>query len=129
MISLEVGPLPGNPIQRNVVYTTHPDQKFYWQQRLGCHGTGPDPLLRECQADYNVYWCTADPEEPRAHLNREQAFGVETHSVAVDPGFVDPEQGDFRLRPDSPLHAMGIALPDVAKAGCCDEWPRPPAVA
>ena len=126
MISLEVGPLPGNPIERNVVYTTHPEQKFYWQKRLGCHGTGPDPLVRDCRADRNVYWCTAAPEEAKAHLDREREHGVETHSQAIDPGFVDPENGDFRLRPDSPLHEMNIALPNHEAAGPDDRWPLPP---
>lgn len=126
MISLEVGPLPGNPIERNVVYTTHPEQKFYWQKRLGCHGTGPDPLVRDCQADHNVYWCSDDPQHAQAHLDREREHGVETHSQAIDPGFVDPENGDFRLRPDSPLHEMNIALPNHEAAGPDDRWPLPP---
>jgi len=126
MISLEVGPLPGNPIERNVVYTTHPDQKFYWQKRLGCHGTGPDPLVRDCHADHNVYWCTAAPEEGEAHLQRERAFGVEANSLAVDPGFIDPENGDFRLRPDSPLHEIGIVLPNDQDAGPHEQWSLPP---
>jgi len=127
MISLEVGPLPGNPMERNVLYTTHPDQKFYWQKRLGCHGPGPDPLLRDCRADHNVYWCAADPAAGEAHLERERVFGVEMNSRTADPGFVDPENGDFRLRPDSLLHEMAFVMPDAGAAGPNGRWTLPPA--
>jgi hypothetical protein len=42
---------------------------------------------------------------------------VDTHSQAVDPLFVDPENGDFRLRPDSPALRMGIVPIDLLKVG------------
>ncbi|MFW5803371.1 MAG: right-handed parallel beta-helix repeat-containing protein, partial [Verrucomicrobiota bacterium] len=125
MISLEVGPLHGNPIRRNIVYTTRPEQRFYHQTRLRCHGEGPDPLVRDCQADDNIYWCTAAPETAEAHLAREQAHGTEMRSRATDPGFVDPEAGDFRLRPDSPLHELDIALPQTDAAGPIPQYPMP----
>ncbi len=117
MISLEVGPLPGNPIQRNIVLTTTADQKFYWQSRLKCHGEGPDPLVRDCLADHNIYWCTTAPEEAEAHLQRERPHGVEQHSLAEDPKFTNPEAGDFSLLPDSPVHQLNMTLPNTENAG------------
>jgi len=50
-----------------------------------------------------------------------QATGQDAGSLAgVDPGFVDAAARDFRLKPDSPLHRLGIAEIDAAAAG-----PRP----
>lgn len=43
--------------------------------------------------------------------------GVDTHSVAVDPLFVDPANGDFRMNPDSPALKMGFVPFDISKVG------------
>lgn len=41
-----------------------------------------------------------------------------THGSRIaDPLFVDPARGDFRVRPDSPLTAMRLPIPDVSRAG------------
>ena len=37
-----------------------------------------------------------------------RAQGYDTESVFADPGFVDPAHDDYRLRKDSPLHALGF---------------------
>lgn len=34
--------------------------------------------------------------------------GADTHSVVADPLFVDPEHGDFTLKPDSPALKLGF---------------------
>jgi len=44
--------------------------------------------------------------------------GLEQHSIAADPLFVDISREDFRLQPDSPALKLGIQQPfDVRKAG------------
>jgi len=40
--------------------------------------------------------------------------------VIADPLFVDPDKGDFTLKPDSPALKMGFQPIDVSKVG-----PRP----
>lgn len=37
--------------------------------------------------------------------------GLGAHSLSADPGLVDPERGDFRLRPDSPCRRAGAVVP------------------
>jgi hypothetical protein len=47
----------------------------------------------------------------------QQRDGGDTHSLAVDPLFVDPANGDFRLRPDSPALKLGFTPIDWSEAG------------
>jgi len=46
-----------------------------------------------------------------------QALGNDHHSKVADPGFLDPDHGDFRLRPDSPAFALGFKPIAVDKIG------------
>lgn len=50
-------------------------------------------------------------------LKKQQGDGVDLHSVAADPLFVDPANGDFRLKPDSPALKMGFVPFDMSKVG------------
>jgi len=50
-------------------------------------------------------------------LEKQQRDGVDAHSLAVDPLFVDPENGDFRLRPDSPALKLGLVPIDLSNVG------------
>ena len=50
-------------------------------------------------------------------LEKQQRDGVDRHSLAVDPLFVDPEKGDFRLKPDSPALKLGFVPLDMSKVG------------
>ena len=46
-----------------------------------------------------------------------QARGQDKNSLIADPGFADPEHGDFSLRPDSPASKIGFKQIDVSQAG------------
>ena len=46
-----------------------------------------------------------------------QDLGYDTHSVIADPQFVDPEQDDYRLRPESPALKLGFVPIDVNQIG------------
>ena len=48
---------------------------------------------------------------------RQQRDGVDAHSRAVDPFFVDPENADFRFKADSPALKLGMVPIDVSKIG------------
>lgn len=55
--------------------------------------------------DNNLYWNTSGPVQfPDDWKTR----GMDVHSIVADPLFVDPEKGDFRLRPDSPALKLGF---------------------
>lgn len=121
VIGLLVGPLHDMSLQRNIVYLTDGETNFYQQRRVRVHGDGPQPLVRDCDADNNLYWHAAAPEQGEAHLETERHYGVEHHSRCADPLFNDPQNGDFTLAPDSPAFALGIEPLDTDRAGLTDD--------
>ena len=46
------------------------------------------------------------------------------HSISEDPLFEDPAQDDFRLKPDSPAHALGFKDIDMSRIGLDREFPH-----
>lgn len=80
--------------------------------------------MRTCNADVNVFYSAADPEVAVRFLKKLQAKGIERHSLAVDPGFVDPAKGDFRLKPDSPALKLGFQPIDTRGIGLLPDIPK-----
>jgi len=96
------------------------------------------PLLQEI--DHNLFW--SDDGEFRAcvtqgdhgkrtgngtetdvlSLTEWQALGYDRHSVFADPQFVGEANGDFRLQPDSPAHALGIEGVSMERWGLVPEF-------
>jgi hypothetical protein len=108
------GSVEGSLIERNIFYAREKGQKLLYENR---GGRRPASLLRECRADYNLYYCEADPEWGDRHLREQRAFGVEEHSVAADPLFVDPDHGDLRLKDGSPALKLGFEPIDITNVG------------
>jgi hypothetical protein len=50
-------------------------------------------------------------------LEKQQRDGVDAHSLAVDPLFADPANGDFRLKAESPALKLGFVPIDVSRIG------------
>lgn len=63
----------------------------------------PSELAKGELVDWNFYYST-DP----AIRERYTRFGWDTHSLVGDPFFVDPSNGDFRVRNDSPAFQVGF---------------------
>jgi hypothetical protein len=114
-IGLIVNPVTGSRIERNILVSRRKDYPIYTQKLV--YGTGGEPRLRDCQADYNLYYCTEDPAWAKKHLQTEQAFGVERHSISADPLFVNLEKGDLRLQPESPAWKLGFQKIDLTSIG------------
>lgn len=72
---------------------------------------------RDADMDFNIYFCKTDFALATATLESRQANGIDANSKAIDPMFVDPENGDFRFQPDSPALKMGIIPIDLSKIG------------
>ncbi len=93
---------------------------FYWQNdRLFNRDTWPN---YDIVMDYNLYYdASAAPITFLGFtLDEWREKGLDTHSVVADPLFVDPANGDFTLRPDSPALALGFKPIDIRPVG-----PRP----
>ncbi len=46
-----------------------------------------------------------------------QNLGFDTHSIVADPLFVDPENDDYSLRPESPAFKLGFKPIDISRVG------------
>ncbi len=104
-IVLPYGDLSGTVIERNIFYSTNQELPALTEGSIRNY---PPALLRECQSDRNLYFCTQNSAWAEAMLREQCAYGVEGHSLEADPRFVAIEQGDFRLLPDSPALKLGI---------------------
>jgi hypothetical protein len=73
--------------------------------------------------DSNLYLNPdGEPTLPAGDLDAWQARGFDRHSLIADPRFVAPDEGDFRMRPDSPAPKLGFRPLDLESVG-----PRAPA--
>lgn len=78
---------------------------------LGSNWSGDNYKL-----DYNDYWNIAGQPITFAGMTFDawKQKGQDVHSLIVDPRFVDPARGDFRLRPGSPAEKIGFHPIDPA---------------
>ena len=72
-----------------------------------------------CALDRNLYWNASGRTVlfGDKSLPQWQALGQDRSSVVADPLFVDPEKGDFRLRPGSPAAKIGFEPWDLTSVG------------
>jgi hypothetical protein len=83
-IGLEVNPVAGSRIERNLVVSRRKDCPAMTQDRR--YGAGGEPRLRDCQADYNLYYCFEDAGWGRKHHRRTRVGGFhEAHADVVGP--------------------------------------------
>ncbi|MBI2300968.1 MAG: right-handed parallel beta-helix repeat-containing protein, partial [Armatimonadetes bacterium] len=70
-------------------------------------------------ADHNLYWrTTGEPAfQDDMTFAEWQAKGYDEHSIVADPLFRDPEHGDFRLKPGSPVDKIGFKPIDTSTCG------------
>lgn len=112
-ISLEESPIVDALIQRNIVYATQAQSEVYFQKGL----SSPDPRLSDNKADNNIYFNLDDPLWGSKHINAEKLKGIELNSLASDPLFVAPLQGDFSFQAGSPALFLGIEPIDMNVIG------------
>ena len=113
---------PPSTVERNIFYIT--------QGELFHADGGADDA--ESVWDRNLYWRT-DGKPVSFYddtLEEWQAKGLGRNSRVADPGFVDPEHYDFRLRSDSPALGLGFTPIDASQVGLMRDsrWrglPRP----
>ena len=117
------GPMKGASNRRNIFYSSLADCTFISEPGAGKGIVGEDrrgrvaARMKDMDSDYNIYYCKADNSRSDSVLKKLQGDGVDANSRAVDPMFVDPEDGDFRLKPNSPVLKLGFAPFDMSKVG------------
>lgn len=107
---------PPSRVERNIFYLS--------QGELFHRDAGQSDF--ESKWDSNLYWRT-DGEPMLFYdysLEEWQAKGADARSMVADPGFVDAENFDFRLKPDSPARKLGIKAIDSTQNGLLgpSEW-------
>ncbi len=117
------GPMTGASNKRNIYYSSLADCTFISEPGAGTGRVGEDrrgrmpARMKDMDSDHNIYYCKAERSLGENVLKKLQSDGVDTHSLAVDPLFVDPENGDFRFKPGSPALKLGIVPFDMSKVG------------
>ena len=122
----QFGPLYRSEFERNIFIDLRGDAIFYRKASV-------IPDLGVADIDHNIYWRVQDPEERKAargyatgfltgepfgiELDALRALGQDQHSLEADPLLMDWRNEDYRLRPDSPAHALGIRSINVAEMG------------
>ena len=122
-LSLREGPMTDAVIQRNIFYSSDKDCTFIDELPPGEGRISEDrrgrklARAKDAKTDYNIYFCAEDPQLGPEMLKKQQRDGVDANSLAVDPLFVNPENGDFRFKPGSPALKLGIVPIDLSKVG------------
>jgi hypothetical protein len=115
-------PLDGTKIVRNIFFHPGGEERFY----LMSGGKDPFEHLGEMgfgEVDHNIYFSANAPEADGV-ISELQKVGHEKNGAYTDPQFVDWENGDFRLSPDSPALKMGIRSIDLSNVGLTADFPE-----
>jgi len=107
--------ITGARIERNIIYSPRKDYLPILDYRS--FSTGPGERLIGTHTDHNLYWCPNDADWGQRYLKDQQPRGVESNSLSADPLFMDIEQGDLRLRPESPAWKLGFQQVDFSSIG------------
>jgi len=109
--------MSGNRFVRNIVAYTRPEASLFvisnWTRRM------------IAEADHNVYFHAGHPLANRvwprapevATYGKWRELGYDAHSLVADPLFVDPANGDYRLRPGSPALKLGFKPIPIDRIG------------
>ncbi|HQK95123.1 MAG TPA: right-handed parallel beta-helix repeat-containing protein [Armatimonadota bacterium] len=102
--------------QEEHISFTFENNIVYWTEGPLLHGSWGDDKYVFAR---NVYWqANGEPFDFAGRsLEEWQAAGMDVDSIVADPLFVDPENGDFTLRPESPALKLGFRPIDLSAVG------------
>jgi hypothetical protein len=113
----------GNRFRRNIISYTKPEAALMRAGRAWKDGTASHQGWQEF--DSNLYFQSQGAalriaDLPGEALEDWRKLGFDQHSLVADPLFVDPAQGDYSLKPDSPAWKLGFQPIPFAKMGIQD---------
>ncbi|WP_444794557.1 right-handed parallel beta-helix repeat-containing protein [Saccharicrinis sp. GN24d3] len=123
-LKLVEGPMTGASNKRNIFYAVNDGCTFISQPGKGKGLVEEDSrgrvtaTIKDVDSDFNIFYCKENnslAEQTLSSLQKD--YNSDLNSLATDPLFVDPENGDFRLKPESPALKMGFIQFDVKKVG------------
>ena len=76
------------------------------------------------EIDYNIFSGTAAFSSSAKDFEEWQKLGFDKHSLFTDPMFVDPANGDYRVRDGSEALKLGFKNFDVSGAGLLPDFPE-----
>ena len=118
------GPMEGASNKRNIFYSLSEKSTFIAQPSPGKGLFGEDSrgripaTMKDVDSDFNIYYCKPDNSLAENTLKSlQENDNSDQNSLATDPMFVDPANGDFRFKPGSPALKMGIIPIDLSLIG------------
>ncbi len=99
---------------RNIIYYSDPESDLF-----RVDGERSRPM----ESDFNLIYNAGGGEMSISSLEGTETFedwkalGYDKHSIVADPLFVDPENDDFSLRPESPAFKLGFKPIDLSNVG------------
>jgi len=120
-------PADGNVFEHNITLYTQGDLLWPYCERSLTQATDGKYPFSGWRS--NLYWRPGgDVEFLGRSLEEWQALGLDAGSIVGDPGFVDPQAADFRLKDGSPALALGIRSIDTSTVGLIGdpEWVAEP---
>lgn len=92
--------IAGSRVFHNIFFANLPNQPF-----VG----GTDQIkFGTIEIDRNIYFNASDPKAADAYLELARKNDCEKESIQADPQFVDVENGNFQLKPNSPAIKLGF---------------------
>ena len=113
-LALREGPMTGASVQNNIFYSTGLVEEFVNTLHKNSDTRSEDRRGRgiarvsDADMDNNIYYAAKSPKSSRVFLQLQQEKDADKHSLAVDPLFNDPANGDFSLQPNSPALSLGF---------------------
>jgi len=113
------GQAPTIIVERNIIYGDHEPGAFGDLPRM--HAFGRMWEGKNYTFDYNLYHMARgkkfDWPGDRTFAQWQEWTGQDKHSLIADPLFVDPDNGDFTLKPGSPAEKIGFKPIDTSRIG------------
>jgi hypothetical protein len=116
---------PDAVMRNNIFISDSEDFVVYkpakWPATMNLHKAGAKLMPYEFDVDNNVYYYPGVD----GFLKEQKSQGIEKNSLAMDPGFRDVENGDFRLKKNSPAIKLGFVPFETnpESFGVTDEYP------
>jgi hypothetical protein len=114
-------PYTGCDIQHNILYKTQSHNTFYRQGVVG--GKLTELKIEECNIDNNLYYDVNLKDNGQSAIEYYRTRGADKNSIVADPLFRDIQNGDFRLRENSPAYKIGFKDIDMSRIGLTYKFP------